>query len=155
MNRDVTSSQCQCGDLLVWMDESFRSRVLMRTLPEACSRRPSADTLRHWEWRNMSSKATFSTYTWRLSPLHFRMRFWSWKSGRFWLMSSFYQKQQGFLLDKVRPIRGREDLLSFWPRAQRNGTSQFKLQEAYRTLLMLFSLCRDSSMPARLAAKKF
>lgn len=112
------------------------------------------ETLR-WEWRNMSSKATFSTYTWRLSPLHFRMRFWSWKSGRFWLMSSFYQKQQAFLLDKVRPIRGREDLLSFWPRAQRNGTSQFKLQEAYRTLLMLFSLCRDSSVPARLAAKKF
>lgn len=68
------------------------------------------------------------------------------------LMSSFYQKQQGFLLDRERPVRGKEDLLSLWPRAQRNGTPQFKPQEAHRTLLMLFSLHRDGSQPARPAA---
>lgn len=32
-----------------------------------------------------------------LFPLHFKMRFWSWKSGRAWPMSSFNQKRQEFI----------------------------------------------------------
>lgn len=43
----------------------------------------------------------------RLFPLHFRMRFWSWKSGRAWLMASFYQKQQEFI-SGITPIRGKK-----------------------------------------------
>lgn len=53
------------------------------------------------------------------------MRFWPWKSGRAWLMSNFYQKQQEFI-SGITPIRGKKDLLSFWQRAQTNGTPQFK-----------------------------
>lgn len=34
----------QRGDLLVWTDDFFRFRVLMRTLLEACSRCLYADT---------------------------------------------------------------------------------------------------------------
>lgn len=88
----------------------------------------------------------------RLFPLQFRMRFWLWKSGRAWLMSSFYQKHWEFI-SGITSVRGKEDLLSFWPRAQRNGTPQLKPQEAYKTLLIF--LHRNSSLPTRLAARKF
>lgn len=68
----------------------------MRTLPELPS-----DAFR--EWWNML-KLLFPHGPRRLFPLHFKMRFWSWKSGRSWLMSSFYQKQQEFISGKT-PIR--------------------------------------------------
>lgn len=59
MNSDITSQQHQSGDLLVWLDEFFRSTVLMWTLPEACSKCPSADTpspeTLQWGWWNTSS----------------------------------------------------------------------------------------------------
>lgn len=89
-----------------------------------------------------------------LFPCHFRMRFWPWKSGRAWLMSSFYQKQQEFI-SGITPNRGKEDLLPFWPRTQRNGTPQFKPQEAYRMLLIFLSLHSISSLPPGWQLKSF
>lgn len=124
--------------------------------------RHAADALMQiitWDTEMRMTEHNFQSYFFHtvlkiFLPLHFKMRFWSWKSGMV-CWCRFYQKQQEFLLDRERPVRGKEYLLSLWPRAQRNGTPQFKPREAHRTLLILFSPHRDGSQTDRLAARKF
>lgn len=99
------------------------------------------------------AETTFSTWTWKTSPPSFQdeiliMEIWKGLAN-----SSFYQKHQEYI-SGITPIIGKEDLLSFWPRAQRNGTPQLKPQEAYK-ILLIFSLHRNSSLPTRLAARSF
>lgn len=161
MNRDITSPQCQCGDPLVGTDEFFRSRALTRkNITKGMQQMSLCRHLITWDTAMRMTEHVFQSYFFHMDlktfppPLQDEILIMEiWKAGN--LGDAQFLPEAATISFRVRPIRGREGLLSFWPRAQRNGRPQFKPQEAYRTLLILFSLHKDSSLPARLAAKKF